>query len=40
MLILESANIGVENKYFTPKEVDELPVKIIGKVLYSKTLFE
>jgi repressor LexA len=40
MLILEAANPAVENRYFTPKEVNELPVKIIGKVLYSKTIFE
>lgn len=40
MLILEAANPGIENRYFTPKEVEELPVKIIGKVLYSKTFFE
>ena len=40
MLILEAANPGIENRYFIPKEVEELPVKIIGKVLYSKTFFE
>jgi repressor LexA len=40
MLILEAANPGVENRYFTIDEVEELPVKIIGKVLYSKTIFE
>ncbi len=39
MLILEAANPSYENKYFTNEEVASLPVKIIGKVVYSKTTF-
>lgn len=38
-LILEAANPTVENRYFSKKEIETLPVKIIGKVLYSKTEF-
>ena len=37
MLILEAANPDVENRYFTAKEVKDLPVKIIGKVISVKT---
>ena len=36
-LILEAANPTVENRYFSQKEIENLPVKIIGKVLYAKT---
>lgn len=39
VFILEAANPHVENRYFTPQEVLELPVKIIGKVIYSRTDF-
>lgn len=39
VFILEAANPNVENRYFTPQEVQELPVKIIGKVIYSRTDF-
>lgn len=39
MLILEAANPDVENRYFSPKEVKDLPVKIIGKVISVKTYF-
>ena len=39
MLILEAANPDVENRYFTAKEVKDLPVKIIGKVISVKTYF-
>ena len=38
-LILEAANPTVENRYFSKEEVETLLVKIIGKVLYSKTEF-
>lgn len=38
-LILEASNPSVKNRYFSKKEVMELPVKIIGSVLYSKTEF-
>lgn len=37
MLILEATNPLVENRYFSIQEVQELPVQIIGKVIYSKT---
>lgn len=39
MLVLEAANPDVENRYFTSKEVRELPVRIIGRVLSCKTYF-
>lgn len=39
MLILEAANPDVENRYFTSREVRELPVRIIGRVLSCKTYF-
>lgn len=39
LLILEAANPKVENKYFTHEEVEQLPVRIIGKVLYSRSDF-
>lgn len=37
LLILEAANPNYTNRYFTAKEVEELPVKILGKVIYSKS---
>ncbi len=40
LLILEAANPDVENRYFSLKDVEDIPVRIIGKVLYSKTVFE
>ncbi len=39
LLILEAANPNYENRYFTGKEIEELPVRIIGKVLYTKITF-
>lgn len=39
ILILEAANSSYKNMYFTKDEVESLPVKIIGKVIYSKTIF-
>lgn len=36
-LLLEAANPDVETKVFTKKEVEELPIQIIGKVLYART---
>lgn len=39
MLILEAANPEVENRYFTAREVKELPIEIIGKVVYCRTEF-
>lgn len=38
-LILEAANPRVENRYFSAREVEELPVRIIGKVIYSRSDF-
>ena len=38
-MILEAGNPLVENRYFTKKEIQELPVQIIGKVVFSKTYF-
>lgn len=37
VLLLEAANPDVETKVFTKQEVNELPVQIIGKVIYAKT---
>lgn len=37
LLILEAANPEVQAKFFTYQEVEELPVKVIGKVLYSRS---
>lgn len=39
MMILEAANPDVENRYFTSKEIKDLPVRIIGKVISCKTYF-
>lgn len=39
MLILEAANASIPTRYFTAQEIESLPVQIIGKVLYSKTVF-
>lgn len=39
LLILEAASPNVENRYFTKKEVMELPVRILGKVLYVRREF-
>ena len=39
MLILEASNPNVETRYFSKDEVESLPVKIIGKVLYTKVDF-
>lgn len=39
MLVLEAANPEVENRYFSSKEVRDLPIRIIGKVLSVKTYF-
>ncbi len=38
-LLLEAANPDVETRIFTRKEVKELPVQIIGRVIYSITEF-
>ena len=39
MMILEAANPDVASRYFTPQEIKELPVKIIGQVLSCRTSF-
>ena len=39
LLVLEAANPSVETRFFTKQEVAELPVRIIGKVLYSRSDF-
>ena len=36
-LLLEAANPDVETKVYTWKQVEQLPVRIIGKVLYAKS---
>lgn len=38
LLILESANPSVPSRFYTWEEVEQLPVKIIGEVLYSKSI--
>ncbi len=35
-LILEAGNPNVKPRYFSAAEIEDLPVKIIGKVLYTK----
>lgn len=40
LFVLEAANPNVETRYFTPEEVEHLPVRIIGKVIYSRSDFE
>lgn len=37
LLILEAANPNISPRFFTSQEVRELPVQIIGKVLYSRS---
>lgn len=37
LLILEAANANIETRYFSEKEVEDLPVQIIGKAIYSKS---
>ncbi len=39
MMILEAASPDVENRYFSPQEIKNLPVKILGQVLSVKTYF-
>ncbi len=39
LLILEAASTEVENRYFTSEEVRTIPVRIIGRVLYSRSDF-
>ena len=39
VMILEASNPEVENRYFSAKEVKEIPVKILGRVISCKTYF-
>ena len=39
MLILEATNPQIDNRYFSQEEVQQLPVRVIGKVVYTKTYF-
>lgn len=39
MIILEASNPQVDNRYFSPSEVNALPVKVLGKVVYVKTKY-
>ena len=38
-VILEASNPEVPNRYFSKKEVEELPLRVLGKLLYCKTSF-
>ena len=38
LVILEAANPLYETHFYTPQEVEELPVQIIGKVIYTKIM--
>lgn len=39
MMILEAANPDVENRYFTSDEIQNTPVRVIGRVISCKTYF-
>lgn len=39
LMILEASNPKYESKYFTSKEVDELPIRILGRVKFVRTDF-
>ncbi|MCD8028365.1 MAG: hypothetical protein LUF02_06825 [Erysipelotrichaceae bacterium] len=39
LMILEATNPKYDTKFFTPQEVEELPVRIIGLVRYVRTDF-
>ena len=39
MLILEATNPAYENRYYSEEDIKEIPIKIIGKVLYNKVVF-
>jgi repressor LexA len=39
MMILEAANPDVDNRYFSSDEIQNLPVRIIGRVISCKTYF-
>ena len=39
-MILVAGNPKIDTKVFAPEEVERLPVKIIGKVLYARRDFD
>lgn len=39
ILILEASNSSIKNRYFNQQEIEEIPIRILGKVLYCKTNF-
>ncbi len=39
LMVLESTNPRYETRYFTPEEVEELPVRVIGLVRFVRTDF-
>ncbi len=39
MMILEATNPNYENRYYTKEEVNDLPVQIIGRVIFNKISF-
>ncbi|MCD7894774.1 MAG: XRE family transcriptional regulator [Erysipelotrichaceae bacterium] len=39
LMILEATNPKYDTKFFTPEEIEELPVRIIGRVRYVRTDF-
>ena len=39
MLVLEATNPLTENRYFSQQEIQQLPIRIIGTVIYTKTYF-
>ena len=40
LMILEASNPKYEPKYFTPQEVADLPVRILGQVRFVRTDFD
>lgn len=40
LFILAAANPDVPDRYFTQEETEMLPIKILGKVIYTKTVFD
>ena len=39
-MILEASNPKYEPKYFTPQEIEEIPVRILGRVRFVRTDFD
>lgn len=40
LFILAAANPAVEDRYFTKEEVEILPIRILGRLVYTKTSFD